>query len=101
MGGVDLMDQRVATYCWDRKSTYRYYLQLFFDLMDMACVNSFAVYNLLKPNDLSFFSFKIVVAKGLIGIYCGRQFQDVYILFNARCSMWSSTLCLERQKLLL
>ena len=33
MGTVDLMDQRTAAYCLDRKSSVRFYLRIFFDLM--------------------------------------------------------------------
>ena len=33
MGGVDLMDQRTAVYRLDRKSSVRFYLQFFFDLI--------------------------------------------------------------------
>ena len=40
MGGVDLMHQRTATYRLDRKSNVTFYLCIFFDLMDIACVNS-------------------------------------------------------------
>ena len=48
MGGVDLMDQKTAAYKLDRKaSSGRYYLRLFFDLMDIACVNAHAVYKAL------------------------------------------------------
>ena len=40
MGGVDLMDQCTAAYRLDRKSSVRFYLRSFFDLMDIASVNS-------------------------------------------------------------
>ena len=35
MGGVDLIDQRAAAYHLDWKSTIRFYLSMFFDLMDV------------------------------------------------------------------
>ena len=41
MGGVDLMDH--AAYRLERKSSVRFYL---FDLMDIACVNSYLIYNM-------------------------------------------------------
>ena len=41
MGGVDLMDH--AAYRLDRKSSVRFYL---FDLMDIACVNSYLICNM-------------------------------------------------------
>ena len=66
MGGVDLMDQRNATYRQDRKSSVRFYLRIFFDLMDVAYVNSYLVYNMKHPNKMFLLDYKIVVAKNLI-----------------------------------
>ena len=50
MGGVDLMDQCTATYRLNRKSSVRHYLRILFDLMDIACVNSYLNYNMKHPN---------------------------------------------------
>ena len=73
MGGVDLLDQRTAAYKLDRKSSGgRYYLRLFFDLMDMSVVNSHVVYKGLNPKGMELLDFKIVVAKSLIGTYNNR-----------------------------
>ena len=70
MGGVDILDQKTAAYRLDRKSACgRYYLRLFFDLMDMACVNAHVVSILKDPKGVELLDFKQVVAKGLIGIY--------------------------------
>ena len=66
MGGVDLMDQRTTAYRLDRKSSARFYLRIFFDLMDVACVNSYLIYNMKHPNKLFVLDYKIVVAKNLI-----------------------------------
>ena len=66
MGGIDLMDQRTAAYRLDRKSSVRFYLRIFFDLMDIACANSYLIYNMLHPNKLSLLDYKIVVSKNLI-----------------------------------
>ena len=66
IGGIDLMDQRIAAYRLDRKSSVRFYLRIFFDLMDIACVNSYLIYNMKHPNKLSLLDYKIVVAKNLI-----------------------------------
>ena len=50
MGGVDLLDQKTTAYELDRKSSGgRYYLRLFFDLMDIPVVNSHAIYRVLYP----------------------------------------------------
>ena len=66
MGGVDLMDQRTGAYRLDRKSSVRFYLRIFFDLMDIACVNSYFIYNMKHPNKWSLLNYKIVVTKNLI-----------------------------------
>ena len=73
MGGVDLIDQRTAAYHLDRKSRVRFYLRIFFDLMDVACANSFVVYNMLHPNDLTLLDFKTIIATYLIGWYTSRS----------------------------
>ena len=73
MGGVALIDQRTATYHLDRKSRVRFYLRIFFDLMDIACANSFVVYNMLHPNDLTLLDFKTIIATYLIGSYISRS----------------------------
>ena len=43
MAGVDLMDQRIAAYRLDRKSSVRFHLRILFDLMDIVCVNSYLI----------------------------------------------------------
>ena len=69
MGGVFLIDQRTAAYYLDGKSKVIFYLRIFFDLMDVACVNSFMVYNMLHPNDLTLLDFKTIAATYLVGRY--------------------------------
>ena len=44
MGGVDLNDQYKALYELDRKSKYRFYLRIFFDMMDTAVVNAALIF---------------------------------------------------------
>lgn len=74
MGGVDLMDQRCAAYHLDRKSSGgRYYLRLFFYLMDIACVNAHIIFKTLDPKGMDLLDFKQVVARGMIGDYNCRQ----------------------------
>ena len=60
------MDQRTATYRVHRKSFVGFYLHIFFDLMDIACVNSYIIYNMKHPDKLSLLDYKIFVAKNLI-----------------------------------
>ena len=73
MGQVDLMDQRTETYRLDRKSSVRFYLHIFFDLLGIACVNSFLVYNMKHPKQLTLLDYKIVIAKNLIRWHQTRQ----------------------------
>ena len=70
MGGIDVMDQKTAAYRLNRESKFRFYLRMFFDLIDI--VNSHTVYTKLS-NSISLLDFKIVVAKSLIGRYINRQ----------------------------
>ena len=53
MDGVDFKDQLKSAYQLDRRSKFRFYLRLFFDLFDVALVNSFIVYKKLENNDLT------------------------------------------------
>ena len=44
IGGVNLMDQLKSAYQLGRRLKFRFYLRLFFDLFDVALVNSFIVH---------------------------------------------------------
>ena len=66
MGGVEVIDQRTAAYRLVRKSYLIFYLQIFFDLMDIACVISCLIYSMKHPNKLPLLDYKNVVAKKLI-----------------------------------
>ena len=50
---VDLLDQRTAAYRLNWKSSVRFYLHIFFDLMDIACASSYLIYNMKHPKELS------------------------------------------------
>ena len=73
MGGVDFMDQRTAAYRMDRRSSVRFYLCIFFDLMNIACVNSYLIYNMKHPNKFYLLDYKIVVAKIVIQYHQNRK----------------------------
>ena len=73
MHGVDIMDQKTATSRLDCKCKYHVYFSMFFDLMDVSCVNSYAVYMKLG-DDISLLNFKIVVAQPLVSRYSNRLF---------------------------
>ena len=62
-----------APYHLDRKSSVSFYLRIFFDLMDIACVNSYLIYNMNHPNKLSLLDYKVLVAKNLIQYHQGRD----------------------------
>ena len=66
MGGVDVIKKHTAAYRLDRKSSLRFYLRIFFDLIDIACVNSYLICNMNHPNKFFLLDYKIVVAKNLI-----------------------------------
>ena len=73
MGGVNLIDQRTFAYRLDQKSSINFFFRNFFDLMDIAYVNSYLVYNIKHPSKLSFLDYKIVVAKNLIQYHQGQK----------------------------
>ena len=72
MGGANFINQKTAAYQLDRKSKFWFYLRMFFDLIDIAIVNSYIGYTKLG-NSISLLDFKIAVAKSLIGRYSNRQ----------------------------
>ena len=72
MGGVGIIDQKTAAYPLDRKSKFRFYLRMLFNLIDIAIVNSHIVYTKLG-NSISLLDFRIIVAKSLIGRYSNQQ----------------------------
>ena len=47
MGGADVIDQKMTSYRLDRKRKFRFYLRMFFDLIDIAIENSSTVYTKL------------------------------------------------------
>ena len=67
------MDQRTATCSLDRKSYVRFYFRIFFNLMDIACVNSYFIYNMKHHNKLSLLDCKIFFTKNLIQYHQGRN----------------------------
>ena len=73
MSSVYLIDEKVAAYHLDHKSTNKFYLWIVFDLMDIACANSYIIYNMMHPNDLTLLDFKIIVSNYLVGRYTSRS----------------------------
>ena len=73
MGGVDLMDQMESAYQLDGKSNFPFYLRLFFDLFNVALVNSFIVYKKLENKNLTLKEFEICIASKLIAFFVSRK----------------------------
>ena len=65
-GDVDLIGQSSLAYHLDQKLTTRFYLLLFFNLVDVACAYSYIAYNMVHPNDFTLVDFKIIVSTYLI-----------------------------------
>jgi len=78
MGGVDLMDQKKITYEIDRKAKIKYYLRIFFDLMDIAVKNALCIFTQLNQNvnhdykAISPLHYRQLIARFLIGNYANR-----------------------------
>ena len=69
MSGGDIIDLKTPSHRLDRKSQYRFYLKMFFDLIDVASssrqlVSGHLVYTKLD-NKISFLNLKTVVEKAL------------------------------------
>ena len=66
MNGVDIHDQLKTAYEIDRKSKFRYYLRIFFDLMDSCVVNAHVIYKKKINSKVNLFKFKVMLAESLI-----------------------------------
>ena len=70
MGGIDVIDQKMAAFRLDHKSKFRFYLRMFLDLIDI--MNSHIVYTKLG-NSISVLDFKLAVIKSMIARYSNWQ----------------------------
>ena len=61
--------ERDATYHLDRKSTITINSRVFFYFMDVGCANTYIVYNIMHPNDLTLLDFKTIISIYLIRTY--------------------------------
>ena len=73
MDGVELINQRAEGWDFDRKPTIRFYLLFFFELIDVACVNSCIVSDMMDQDDLRLLEFKTIVSTYFIGRYISRS----------------------------
>ena len=95
MGRVDLMDHLKSAYQLDRRLKSQFYLCLFFDLLDVAFVNSFIVYKKLENKDRTLKEFKICIALKLIFSFVSRN----YLLWAiVHSSAFDVALCLQEER---
>ena len=82
VGSIDLVNQRTSAYHLDRKSLIRFFLRiffffllfllllffcfLFFYFVNVACVSTFIVYNMIHQNNLTLLDYKTIVSTHLI-----------------------------------
>ena len=67
MGGVDLVDQCLASYAHRRKNK-RWYIRIFFHFLDLVCVNAWRLYQMKNGEERDLLSFKASIAQGLINL---------------------------------
>lgn len=72
MGGVDHFDQLKGTYSVGRRSK-RWWLRLFYFLIDTSITNAFLLYKSNKKCTLSHLEFRVGLARGLIGGFTSRK----------------------------
>ena len=97
MGRVDLMDHLKSAYQLDRRLKSQFYLCLFFDLLDVAFVNSFIVYKKLENKDRTLKEFKICIALKLIFSFVSRKLS--FMSHRPFKRIWCSPLPSRRKKL--
>lgn len=73
MGGVDLSDKKVSHIAAER-STRRYWVKIFRNLLDIAVLNSYEIYKLSTPVALQMSKYDFVVA--IIESLCSAQDQQ-------------------------
>jgi Transposase IS4 len=79
IGGVDLMDQKKVSYEIDRKAKVKYYLRIFFDLLDIAVNNGHVICVQLNQEaensykTLTTLEYRQIIARSLIGNYTSRK----------------------------
>ena len=73
MSGINYVNHRKVAYHLDRKSSIRFYLRIFFDLLDVACVDVFIVYNMTHQNDLTLLDYKTIVPTNFNDWYTSRS----------------------------
>lgn len=67
MGGVDLSDQKVGTYDFDRKSK-KWWKKVFFRLLMITVVNSWILYEETKKKKIQLIDFFVPLAEEMIAV---------------------------------
>ena len=73
MKGVDLADQRKAAYEIDRRSACKFYLRIFFDMLDLFICNAYVVYGSLNLDSMTSLDFRRAVAMSLLKDFSSRE----------------------------
>ncbi|XP_046686063.1 piggyBac transposable element-derived protein 3-like [Homalodisca vitripennis] len=72
MGGVDLSDRMVAHYPHSLKGK-RFYLRIFFYLMNVAAVNAWIIFKEKTNSKMPFVDFKASIANAMIQTACNKR----------------------------
>ena len=73
MNGFEIHDQLKTSYEIDRKSRFRYYLRILFNLMDSVVVNVHVIYKKKVNAKMSLLNFKIILIESLINWFSSRK----------------------------
>ena len=73
MNGVNLHDQLKTCYEVDRKAKFRYYLRIFFDLMDSVVVNAHIIYKKEVNARMNLLDFKVSLSEALVNGFSSRK----------------------------
>ena len=76
MGGVDIMDQKKATYQFDHRSKYKYYFRVVHDLIDIAINNAHIIFGQFQENEkdgVDAKTFRRIIARSLIANFSNRK----------------------------
>lgn len=65
--GLIYLTKSTTAYNLDRKSPIFCYLNIFPDLVNIFCANSFIAYNLMHQNELTLLDFKTIISTNLVG----------------------------------
>jgi DNA excision repair protein ERCC-6 len=72
MKGVDLADQKKVTYEIDHRSPTKFYLRIFFDLLDISITNAYIVYQKIHGSNMTSLEFRRSVAMRLVANFSSR-----------------------------